>query len=305
MKILDEVKPVINVGRRNADLFGKQYPSASDRQNLKNKQYVTILSAPIRRMAYPDRRNSGWLGPIGADFDGHANRMFQDQRAYSSPGHSARLMRRSELCSMTIIPLVRHGHVEGIKPERFRGRADLALTETGQRQAELLARRIASYWAPSAIFTSPLLRCVTTGAAVAKACGVPFASLSELCDIDYGAWQSLAYDDAREKNPDLFAAWFTTPDLIGFPGGESLQDVAARTASVLRFILSRKTPDTLVLVGHDSVNRVLFDLSSEYAAISLLAARSKSMLHKRNRSYRTSFQLRRMNDTAHLDIGIN
>jgi Fe-S-cluster containining protein len=27
---------------------------------------------------------------------------------------------------MTIILLVRHGHVEGIKPERFRGRADLA-----------------------------------------------------------------------------------------------------------------------------------------------------------------------------------
>jgi broad specificity phosphatase PhoE len=41
---------------------------------------------------------------------------------------------------MTITLLVRHGYMEGIKPELFRGsRADLALTETGQRQAGLLA----------------------------------------------------------------------------------------------------------------------------------------------------------------------
>src|SRR5580700_7224618 len=118
---------------------------------------------------------------------------------------------------MTIILLVRHGHVEGIKPERFRGRADLVLTETGQRQAELLARRIASRWAPSSIFTSPLQRCIATGAAVAKACGVPSEPLAGLYDLDDGAWQSLTYDDARASDPGLFAAWFTTPIWSDFP----------------------------------------------------------------------------------------
>ena len=33
---------------------------------------------------------------------------------------------------MTKILSVRHGHVEGIDPERFRGRADLPLTEQGK-----------------------------------------------------------------------------------------------------------------------------------------------------------------------------
>jgi broad specificity phosphatase PhoE len=158
---------------------------------------------------------------------------------------------------MTIMLLVRHGHVAGIKPERFRGRADLVLTETGQRQAELLARRIASRWTPSSIFTSPLQRCIATGAAVAKACGVLSEPLAGLYDLDYGAWQSLTHDDARARDPGLFATWFTTPHLFGFPDGESLQDLAARTANVLRFVLSRNEADTLVLVGHDSLNRVL------------------------------------------------
>ena len=40
---------------------------------------------------------------------------------------------------MTKILLTRHGHVEGIKPERFRGRAPLELTEQGRVQAAAVA----------------------------------------------------------------------------------------------------------------------------------------------------------------------
>jgi probable phosphoglycerate mutase len=206
---------------------------------------------------------------------------------------------------MTIILLVRHGHVEGITPECFRGRADLALTETGQRQAESLARRIASQWTPGSIHTSPLRRCVATGAAIARACGIPPEPLAGLNDLDYGAWQSLTYDDARAKDPDLFAAWFATPELVGFPDGESLQDVAARTASVLRFVLSRNEADTLVLVGHDSVNRVLLTqvlgmpLSAYWRIVQNPCCINEIEITG------GSFRLRRMNDTAHLDAGLN
>jgi phosphoserine phosphatase len=206
---------------------------------------------------------------------------------------------------MTTILLVRHGHVEGIKPERFRGRADLALTEAGQRQAELLADRIASQWAPSVIHTSPLQRCIATGAAIAKACGVPSEPLNGLSDLDYGAWQSLTYDDARTKDPALFEAWFKIPHLVGFPDGESLQDVATRTASVLRFVVSRNAADTLVLVGHDSVNRVML---TQILDVPLSAywrfAQSPCCINEIEVTG-SSFQLRRMNDTAHLDTGIN
>ena len=45
---------------------------------------------------------------------------------------------------MPKILLTRHGHVEGISPERFRGQAELALTEKGLSQAAALAERIAA-----------------------------------------------------------------------------------------------------------------------------------------------------------------
>lgn len=158
---------------------------------------------------------------------------------------------------MTTILLVRHGHVEGISPERFRGRADVPLSELGRAQAEALARRIAASWRPVRILTSPLQRCVATAAAIGEASGLAVQTCDKLCDIDYGGWQWKTFDEVRAREPDAFAAWFATPHLVRFPGGESLQDLVARTADALRLVLAHRADDTVVLVGHDSVNRAL------------------------------------------------
>jgi len=158
---------------------------------------------------------------------------------------------------MTKILLIRHGHVEGIKPERFRGREPLDLTERGRAEAAAVARRVAGSWRPSKIYTSPMGRCIETGAAIARTCGIAAAVCDDLNDIDYGAWQFKTFDQAKDDDPKLFTAWFNTPHLVRFPNGESLQDLAARTANALRLVLGRHPDDTLVLVGHDSVNRAL------------------------------------------------
>jgi probable phosphoglycerate mutase len=158
---------------------------------------------------------------------------------------------------MTKILLTRHGHVEGIRPARFRGRKNLALTKRGRREAAAVARRIAEAFQPKQIFTSPLGRCIETATVIAKHCGIPARTCDELVDIDYGTWQFKTYKEARTRNATLFAAWFSTPQLVRFPSGESLQDVALRAADVLRMVAGRFPDETVVLVGHDSVNRVL------------------------------------------------
>jgi probable phosphoglycerate mutase len=159
---------------------------------------------------------------------------------------------------VTKILLVRHGHVEGISPERFRGRADLPLTARGTAEAHAVAARVASGWRPAKVYTSPLARCVATGGAIAAACGLPTEVTRDLIDIDYGAWQSKACAEVAASEPKLYAAWRQTPHLVRFPGGgDSLQDLAARAADALRLVLDRHAGDTVVLVAHDSVNRAL------------------------------------------------
>jgi probable phosphoglycerate mutase len=158
---------------------------------------------------------------------------------------------------VTKILLTRHGHVEGIEPERFRGRAELALTERGLAEAQALARRIATGWKPVEVYTSALQRCVVTGASIARACGIGAAPLPGLIDIDYGQWQMRTHDEVKAEAPEAYRQWKTMPQSMRFPGGESLQDLVARTADVLRLVLERHAGETVVLVGHDSVNRAL------------------------------------------------
>jgi|SRR6516165_10850943 probable phosphoglycerate mutase len=158
---------------------------------------------------------------------------------------------------MTKIILVRHGHVEGISPERFRGRADLMLTAEGLRQAEATARRIQVGWTPVAVYASPLGRCRATAAAIARPFGLSPVTLNALVDIDYGKWQGLTPEEARARWPDAADTWYRAPDWAAIPGGETLQQVLARTIAALREVIGRHPDGTAVLVGHDSVNRVM------------------------------------------------
>ena len=119
---------------------------------------------------------------------------------------------------MTKILLTRHGHVEGIAPERFRGRQQLALTERGRAEVQVLARRIAGGWKPQHLYTSPLQRCVDTGTAIARTCGIAAGKpRSDLNDIDYGDWQFKPYENAKADDPALFAAWFRRRSWCAFP----------------------------------------------------------------------------------------
>jgi broad specificity phosphatase PhoE len=54
--------------------------------------------------------------------------------------------------------------------------------------------------------------------------------MEALNDLDYGNWRWRTFGEVRATWPELFAAWHTTPHLVRFPEGDSLQDLVARTA---------------------------------------------------------------------------
>jgi probable phosphoglycerate mutase len=202
---------------------------------------------------------------------------------------------------MTKLLLTRHGHVEGIQPERFRGRQPLELTERGRAEAAALARRIAGAWRPRKIYTSPMGRCIATGAAIAEACGIAAEVCDDLNDIDYGAWQFKTFEAAEAEDAELFAAWFATPQLIRFPEGEALQDLAARAANVLRLALQRHGDDTIVLVGHDSVNRaVLLQLLDQPPSAYWRIAQAPCCLNEVD-MVGDKVCVRRINETCHVE----
>ena len=200
---------------------------------------------------------------------------------------------------MTKIILVRHGHVEGIRPARFRGRTDIPLMPEGVAEAAAVARRIALHWKPVAIYTSPLKRCVDTSASIAQACGLEATNLPALIDIDYGHWNWKTYDEAKAENATLFEQWFATPELVRFPEGESLQDLVGRAADVLRFVREEHPDDTVVLVTHDSLNRAALLLLLDQP-LSAYWRLSQSPCAINEVNIDTRIRVERINDTCHL-----
>ena len=121
----------------------------------------------------------------------------------------------------------------------------------------MTADRIASTWRPAAVRTSPLERCVTTGRAIAEACGLEAAVSASLQDLNYGDWQWKAYEEVKEQWPRLYERWRSMPHLVRFPFGKSLQDIVLRSADAFRMAVESFPDDIVVLVGHDSINRAL------------------------------------------------
>lgn len=158
---------------------------------------------------------------------------------------------------MTRLILLRHGDVEGIVPPRFRGRRDLDLSDLGRRQAQAAAQRIAQDSQPALIYSSPLRRCLQTAQPLARTCRLEVVTHADLNDLDFGDWEWLTLEEARTRSPALYERWLNDPHLVRFPGGESLQDLFARTANLLRVVLERHSGGTAVIVSHDSVTRAL------------------------------------------------
>ncbi len=158
---------------------------------------------------------------------------------------------------MTRIILVRHGQTEWNRVERFRGRADVPLNDTGLAQAEAAGRRVAAEWQPAAVYASPLSRAMKTAQAIAKHFDLPVQAYPGLIDIDFGEWQGLTREEAARRWPEIVEAWFHAPQSAHIPGGETLPALRARGMQAVRALAARHPQDTIVLVGHTAINRAI------------------------------------------------
>lgn len=157
----------------------------------------------------------------------------------------------------TCLILIRHGQTEWNRIERFRGQADVPLNETGIAQAAATGLRVAARWTPTAVYTSPLSRAVKTAEAIAKLFDLPVQAHPGLIDIDYGEWQGLTPDEARQHWPEQVDNWYHHPERAIIPGGETLTGLRTRLMLAVKELAARHAGETIVLVGHTVINRII------------------------------------------------
>jgi len=158
---------------------------------------------------------------------------------------------------MTCIILVRHGETDWNREEHSRGRVDVPLNKTGLLQAEATSRRIAAEWHPSAVYASPLLRSLRTAEVIAQYFDLTMQAHAGLTDINFGQWQGLTPLEVRKRWPKVADVWHHAPQRAQIPGGEMLREVSARALEAVYEMSARHAGQTLVMVSHTVVNRVI------------------------------------------------
>jgi probable phosphoglycerate mutase len=202
---------------------------------------------------------------------------------------------------MTHFVLVRHGQTDWNRIERFRGRADIPLNQTGIVQAEATARRLARQPRPAAVYSSPLSRAAVTAEKIAQSHGLSVQLHDGLIDVDYGLWQGLTPEQVGERWPTELDNWYRAPQAVRIPSGEDLQIVRDRGMATVQALARRHGQSTIVLVAHTVMNRLIllgvlglgndrfWRLAQEPCAI------NRFFLKK------GEFTLLSLNDTSHLE----
>ncbi|MGH3718512.1 MAG: bifunctional RNase H/acid phosphatase [Pseudonocardiaceae bacterium] len=151
--------------------------------------------------------------------------------------------------SPTRLLMLRHGQTEHSARLRYSGRADLPLTELGERQAAAAAARLATTDGVIAVVSSPLPRARQTATLVADALGVPLNVHDGVIEADFGAWEGLTFAEAGARDPDLHTRWLTDTS-VAPPGGESMDAVHRRVRRARDQLIAEHGAATLVVVSH-------------------------------------------------------
>jgi probable phosphoglycerate mutase len=148
---------------------------------------------------------------------------------------------------MTELYILRHGETQWNTEQRFQGQADSPLTPEGERQARLLAERVAAL-SPSAVYTSDLGRAHSTARIIADACGLMPESDTRLRERNVGILTGLTFDHIRDGHADIWERYFEVDFII--PEGESLNQLLDRGQSFLNYIAEAHKHEKVVAVSH-------------------------------------------------------
>ena len=148
--------------------------------------------------------------------------------------------------------VTRHGETTWNAANKVCGRTDVDLTERGREQARALGEKLRREGVKiDRIVASPLKRAVETAQLIAGQIGEPPLSVDErLIEQEYGV-----YEGKDRKDPGFLAN--KRQFAFRYPGGESMMQLAHRLYSLLEELREGYPEETVLLVCHNGVCRVL------------------------------------------------
>jgi alpha-ribazole phosphatase len=151
--------------------------------------------------------------------------------------------------------LVRHGQIAWNEQQRFCSTTNIPLSTIGRRQARHLASKLEAR-PITAIYSSDMARAKETAEIIARERQIEIVSSPAWREIAFGAWEGLTYSEIAATFPEQLG-FFTDPEHIAPPEGETLHDVLQRIHPALTSIVRQSQSGEVVIVSHGGVLRGL------------------------------------------------
>lgn len=156
----------------------------------------------------------------------------------------------------TRLYLIRHGQVVNHHEFRYNGHFDVDITPIGVEQMNRLADFLKDH-PINAIYSSDLQRTVKGARIIGNRLGINPVMVHSLRELNLGRWEGLTRDEAISRFPE--EATFSFKDLATskIQGGENLPELKERVIPALYEILERHRNQTICVLAHGGVNRVI------------------------------------------------
>lgn len=148
-------------------------------------------------------------------------------------------------------------HAETAAPQRFHGaESDIGLSERGVTQAREVAETLASV-ASQALYCSGMQRARDTAAAIAQRTGLVAEIIESLHERRMGPLSGQLQAESWSVYAEAAQRWMAGELDYTHLGGESYAEIRDRVVPAFRSIAARHLGQTIVVVAHGVVIRVL------------------------------------------------
>ncbi len=155
---------------------------------------------------------------------------------------------------MATIFLIRHGLTAQTGKVLYGRTPGIPLDHRGKAQADELVRRMAPVRL-TAVYSSPLERCLQTVEPLASANHLTVIPSEALIEMDAGSWTGKSLGRLRGTR-----AWRTVqraPSAFSFPGGEGFVEAQARAVAEVTRIARRHRRGRVAISTHGDIARIL------------------------------------------------
>jgi probable phosphoglycerate mutase len=157
---------------------------------------------------------------------------------------------------LIILHLVRHAETIWHAENKYAGHKDIPLTELGHFQAQELKEWVVEIQ-PTAIYASDLIRAIDTARPLGDELGIEVKIDKRLREVNFGEIEGLSQLDMKEKYPELYKNYLSSPADTQMPGGESGNTALRRVWPFITEIVSQKNDQNVLLVSHGTLIRLI------------------------------------------------